>query len=823
MESNNNNGQKFKEIFNKIYYYFDLIYYYLKSAFMVFLIIFLVGIALVGGTAVGFYASLVNDAENPSYEQLTAQVNDYNVTSSMYYASGEPISDLKSDLVRTPVSIDSVSPHLTKGIISIEDEYFLEHNGIVPKAIFRALAQQVLNTSEMSGGSSLTQQVVKQQILTNEVSFDRKATEILLALRLEDTMSKDEILEAYLNVSPFGRNNKGENIAGVYEAATGIFGVTPEELNLPQAAFISGLPPSPIDYSPYNQYGEIKDDLEAGKNRQITVLYNMLREGHITQAEYDQAVEYDLTADFLTQENSSQEGSRSYVYDLAEREARDIFFEHLVAESEYTLEEVNNDEALRSEYMGQADQEMRSGGYTIHTTVDQSAHSALNQVVEESGNYIGLPKTATVTGENGESQSVTYPAQTGATMIDNDTGRIIAFIGGRDYDYSEYNIPFDTRRSTGSAIKPLAVYGPALAEQVITPATIVPDTEYEVPSWENGELTGHSISNYGETTNEWKTAREWLVRSQNIPTSKIYMEMINNDINPAPYLRRMGIGQDAISDQEIQQPSTALGGYQGGPTITEVSAGYASIANNGQYNEPYIIDRIESAEGEVVFEHAQEPTQVWNEGANFLLLDMLRGVHEDGTAQGVMEALNFNTDLASKTGTSNAFRDLWYVGSTPTVTFGLWSGYDNQNISMEADHGTHPSSRNREMWTRYMNAVYSANSEIIGANQNFPDPPESVVQEEVLAGTGMKSGEVELPNDETTTVDGETTEEYFENSNVPETTAYDFALGATDEELEQFWSEYTNSSDSNNGDDENNDVTSSIRSFLDELFNNNDE
>lgn len=818
MNSKNNKDNNYISSLKKFYTKFDQAFGTFRMIFYAFILIMLIVVTFGGATALGYFASLVDDKEAPSAETMVEAVSDYNLTSEIYYASGELISDLRADLVRSPTSIDSVSPHVINGVIAIEDEYFPEHNGVSPKATLRALFQEFTNAESTTGGSTLTQQVVKQQLLSNEVTHERKATEILLAMQLEDVMSKEEILQIYLNVSPFGRNNKGENIAGIQEAAVGIFGVQPNELNLPQAAFLAGLPQNPIVYSPYTNSGQLKEDHSAGKYRQESVLFSMRREGYISQEDYEQAVEYDIVSDFITQEENETDQSRSYVYDLAEEQSREIILEHLVSESEYTMDEVNKDENLYNDFFSQADQELRSSGYQITTTIDQEVHTALNQTISAQGHIAGQPKQLTTTDENGQQQTVTYPAQAAATMIDNDTGQVIGFVGGRNYDYSEFNIPFGTRRSTGSAIKPLAVFGPALAEQIITPATIIPDTEYSVPSYVNGQQTEHEITNYGATTNEWRSAREWLVRSQNIPTSKIYMEMLNNGHNPAPYLRRMGIGTDAISDEEITNPSTALGGYSGGPTVTEVVGAYAGIANGGSFNEPYVIQSIEGENGEVIYEHSNDETQIWSEPSNYLLLDMLRGTTgEDGTASNVPDLMNFETDLISKTGTSSEYRDLWYVASTPTVSFGLWTGYDNQNISMTDDYDTHPSVRNRELWAHLMNSVHSVDPEIVGADQSFPEQPSTVTEEEVLTGTGMKSGEVQLPNDETVDVTGETTNELFEENNVPGTTTYDFAVGATEEELNQFWEQYQNDGDSDSG-DEDNGITSAINDLLNQLF-----
>lgn len=790
------NSTKFKDTLLKwlevIYYYFDVFARAIKSILGIFLLIFLVVGALVGGAAAGYFASLVKD-DIPSYEVMAEEVQQYTVTSSAYYADGSLISELRTDLRRTPTTIDQVAPEFLEALIAVEDEYFMEHNGIVPKAIVRALLQEFSGSASQTGGSTLTQQVIKQQLLTNEVTHERKVNEILLALRLENVLDKDEILEAYINVSPFGRNNYGQNIAGIQEAAEGIFGVQPSDLNLPQAAFIAGLPQSPIAYSPYNQDGSIKEDVSPGINRMNVVLFNMFREGYISREVYDQARDYDIASDFIPREEDEEGQSRqSYIYDIAEREAREIIIDQMIEKSDYTREEAEADPEIYGEIYSRADTMLRSQGVSIYTTVDRDLHLAINQAAQDQLPVLGEPKSITYTDQDtGETVSETFPIQLGATITDNATGRILAFVGGRDYDYSNYNIPFDSRRSSGSAIKPIVVYGPALAEHVITPETIVPDTPYSVP---DGAGT-HEITNYGVTTNQWLRAGDWLPRSQNIPNIKIYMEMLENDIDIEPYVRRLGLGQEAIGSDEVNNPSLSLGGLTRGPTITELTAAYSAFANNGVYNEPHIIDRIEDANGNVLYqtENDIEPVRVWDEATNYLLVDMLRDVTHSGigTAREVPNNLQFDIDLLSKTGTSNEYKDIWFVGATPRISLGTWIGYDNQNISTEFDYGIHPSVRNRRLWAALLNTVYQTKPELLGLDEEFYMPEDSLTTEEILVRTGMQPGSVEFPGGETSRISGATQEAVFSSENVPGTTVYDFAIQATPGELARFWARRT--------------------------------
>src|SRR5699024_10917327 len=436
----------------------------------------------------------------------------------------------------------------------------------------------------------------------------------------------------------------------------------------------------------------IKQDVSSGLNRKNVVLFNMLREDYITQEEYEEALDYDLTQDFIAREEDNEGSSRqSYIYDLAEREARDIIIQQMINRSDYSNQDVAEDPELSADFYNRADNMLRSQGINIYTTIDRELHLTINRTAQEQLAALGMEKSLTYTDPNtGEAVTESFPIQLGSTIIDNKTGRVLAFIGGRDYDYSNYNIPFDSRRSSGSTIKPIVSYGPALAEHIITPHTVVADTPYSVPDGGSGS---HNITNYGATTNQWLPAKDWLARSQNIPTIKIFMELIEQGIDVEQYVRRLGLGPNAIGSEEFNNPSLSLGGLTHGPTITELVAAYSAFGNNGVFNDPHVIDRIEDANGNVLYESESnmDPVRVWDEATNYLLVDMLRGVtHSDiGTSREVPNNLQFDVDLLSKSGTSNEYKDIWFIGSTPTITIGTWIGYDNQNISVGFDYGVH--------------------------------------------------------------------------------------------------------------------------------------
>ncbi|MEY8292885.1 transglycosylase domain-containing protein [Carnobacteriaceae bacterium 52-44] len=815
MSSDNNNffsnfdNEKLKKFGSKFGYYFDIFYRVIKAFAGFIALVLAVIVFLGGGAALGYFASLVEDIPTPTQAEMETQINDYNRKSTLYYADNSVISDLRSDLIRTPVTLDNISPLIINAVIATEDENYLIHEGVVPKALVRAAAQELTNASSVSGGSTLTQQLIKQQILSSEVTHSRKAIEILYAFHLENNFDKDQILEAYMNVSPFGRNNIGQNIAGIEEAAQGIFGVPASEVNLPQASFLAGLPQSPISYNPYTQSGDIKEDLSAGIYRQQEVLYSMFREGYITQEEYQSALEYDIVADFLqSSEEDENNSSHSYEYDLVENEGRKIIIDLMLEEDGITDEQLAENPALWDEYYEEADYEMRNSGYKIYSTIDPALHRAIQNRVTETQDQFGQTRTLTSTDDNGETVTTEFETQVGGTLTENTTGRVLAFVGNRSYEYSEFNNAFDSRRHSGSVIKPLITYGPALAENFITPATVIPDTELIVPSGGTGT---HNIKNFGRTTNDWRDARYWLQISQNIPNTKIYLAMLDEGINPAKYIRALGIGPEAITDDEFRNPSTSLGGYGAGPTPTELAAAYSAIGNGGVFNSPYVIEKIENGNGEVVYEHEPNPTRVWSEAVNYILYDMLRDVTTEGTGRAALQYLNFSTDLASKTGTSDETVDVWFAGVTPKVSLVTWMGYDNQNLSLLDFNGLTPPQRNIRNWSNIMNVAHSVKPEILGVNERINPPADnSVTNESVLASTGMKSGRVSLPNNRTAQISGSTKTEMFVRGNVPGTTTYDFAVGAKSEELADFWSDYVNSqrrrrSNNNNSNNNNND------------------
>lgn len=784
---------KLKQISKKGAFGFNVFFGVIRNLFIGFILL-LVLFGIFGiGTGLGYFADLVSRETPPSQESMAEAIGNVELVSTMYYANEEPISAIRTDLVRTTISSESISPLIKEGLIATEDENFYEHKGIVPKAIMRALVTELTGIGSQSGGSTLTQQLVKQQILTNEVTFTRKANEILLALRLENFFTKEEILTAYLNVSPFGRNSSGSNIAGIEEAAMGIFGVHASDVSLSQAAFLVGIPQNPYTYTPFTQFGERKEDITAALNRKNTVLYRMLSEGFITQQEYDDAVAYDIAQDFIPTHATTQDRN-SYLYQAIEREAILLLMEVAAIKNDLTMENLDADAALYNQYYAEADNELRLSGYNVYSTVDKDIYNGMQDVATTYGDALGETFVDTYVDENGVTQEVTELAQTGSVLIENSTGKIMGFIGGRDFSVNQVDHAFSTNRSPGSTIKPLVVYGPAIEQNLLYPASMVPDTKIKILQPDG---TYWEPTNFGDTiSNTFMTARQALYQSKNNPTIKIYAQMNELGMNPGQYLKKMGI--DSIDESEYGNPSLAIGATNDGPTVLEQTSAFTTFATGGDHISPYLIESITDKYGDVVYQHEGESTEVFSSQTAYLTLDMMRDVVSEGTARLINNQLDFSADWAGKTGTSEANRDIWFIASTPTITLSSWIGYDNymgEHVFYDPYNEGLPTMRNLTYWSQLANTIYYINPDLVGASLRH-EQPDGVVEKSVIAETGTLAGTITLPSGQRVSISGTQRTDLFKADALPFNLSYDFSPGATASDLTTFWGKYIRQVDS---------------------------
>lgn len=780
-----------KPILKNIRFIFNIAYSVLKNIFVIaILFLMLLGI-FGGGIGLGYFASLTSNEEPLTQEQMSDAIGNLNLISSFHYNDGTKISDVNSDELRIVKPLSEISQYVIDGIISTEDSSFYEHNGIVPKALLRAILQEAVSSgSGATGGSTLTQQLIKQQILTSEVTFKRKANEILYALRLEKHFTKDQILEAYLNVSSFGRNHNGLNIAGIEEAAQGVFGVAAKDLTLPQAAYLVGMPQNPIVYTPYTNQATLKEDTSAGIERMKFVLFSMYRENKITKEQYEEALAYDITKDFLPPKEISSD-RQSYLYQAVNREAIKVLITKAAQKNKLTYDEVRNDSELYSKYYDEASRELSSSGYKITSTIDQKVYDAMQKAIASYGNQIGPTYNTQYVDQNtGETKTQTEPAQNGAVMIENKTGRILGFVAGRDFESNQVDHAFTTHRSPGSTIKPILVYAPAIENNLIYPASIVPDTKVSIPQ---GNGTYWQPTNYGNTiTNQFLTVRYALFRSFNNPVIKIYQTMLQKGINAGEYLKKMGI--KGITEDEYQNIALSIGGTRTGPTVLEQTSAFSTLANGGEHHDAYLIEKIEDSRGNIVYQHEDKKERVFSEATAYLTTNMLQDIANSTQFYNMKGNMGFSSDLAGKTGTSENEIDNWFVAYTPTVTLGSWIGYDNfynARYAITAGDGYgEPTTRSQRQWTYLMKAAYEANPELIGKETTFKQP-DSVYRDSVVSTTGTKAGTFKAENGGTYSISGGMTTDWFKKDFPPMNPFYNFAIGATPEEMNNFWNKAT--------------------------------
>lgn len=776
-----------KKIASKGIFGFNVAYGVIKTVFIS--LAYVLGLLgfLGAGLGLGFFVSLIDKDAPPSREVMAEAINSVELVSSFHYYGGENISEVRTDLHRTVIDYDQISPHIIDGITATEDEYFYEHDGIVPKAVLRALITQVTGAGETTGGSTLTQQLIKQQVLTDDVTFSRKANEILLAMRLENFFEKEDIITAYLNVSPFGRNSTGVNIAGIEEAALGIFNVHANEVNIPQAAFLVGLPQNPYIYTPYSNVGEIYEDNSEGLERMKTVLSRMFEEQKITQEEYDDALAYDIQADFKTGKDPELD-NHNFLYQQVEKQAIETLMAIEAEKNGLTFEEIDADVELYNDYYFRNESYLTTGGLKVYSSVDKDIYEAMQEAVAGYGPYIGETYIDTYQDEEtGETKEIVELAQTGSVLLENATGRILGFIGGVDFSTDQNDHAFDSPRSPASTIKPLAVYAPAIEMNLISPASMLPDTPMGEEAYDPSTGETWQVSNIGGViSNQLVTARKALYDSMNNPTGKLYIHMLNNDMEPYKYMDMMDY---KYIDDNKQYPAFSLGTTN--VTVAEQTTAFATFANHGDYIPSYLIEKIEDNEGTIIYQHEVEKREVFSDQTAYLTLDILRDVINLGFSNRINNFLNFDADLAAKTGTSDENTDYWFIGSTPTVTLSSWIGYNNQiekHRFYDPNFTGWPSSDNMQYWSAIANNIYATSPETLGVDQ-VHERPGGIIEESVVARTGTLPGNVTLPDSSTTVkIDGEKRTDLFKETNPPKEMTYDFAPAATYTDLRiAFW------------------------------------
>jgi len=548
-------------------------------------------------------------------------------STKIYDRTGEVLLyDLHENIQRTVVPYEDISRHIKNATVAIEDSEFYEHNGIKISSTIRAILANLLSAGFSQGGSTITQQVVKNSVLTPEKKISRKLKEWALALKLEQAYSKEEILTLYLNEAPYGGS-----LYGIEEASQDFFGKSAKDVSIAQAAYLAALPQAPTYYSPY---GEHLEDLD---NRKDLVLKRMFEEGFITKQEFLDSLKEKV--EFQPQQNYG------------------IRAPHFVFYVQQYLEDTYGSRALYED------------GLRVVTTLDWDLQQIAERIVKKNA----LENEEKFNAENA-----------GLVATDPRTGHILVMVGSRDYFDTAIDGNFNittAHRQPGSAFKPI-VYATAL-EKGYTPETVVFDLKTQFStrcpvSDTSSDNPCYSPNNYDNIFRGPVTFRNALAQSINIPAVKVlYLVGINDALNMA---RRVGIR--GLNNETAQYGLTlVLGG--GEVTPLEMSGAYSVFANDGVRNLPTPIIKIEDSLGNALEQYEPNPQKVMSNNIARQISDILSDNEARTPAFGANSFLNFpSRDVAVKTGTTDNYRDAWIIGYTPSISVASWAG-NNDNRSME--------------------------------------------------------------------------------------------------------------------------------------------
>lgn len=536
------------------------------------------------------------------------------------------------------IDINHISMNLQNGYIAQEDRRFKNHNGVDWIATFRAGLALIKHGGEVTqGGSTITQQVIKNTYLTQERTFTRKIVEILLAPELEKKYSKADIIEFYCNTNFYGHRCYGVEAASLY-----YFGKHAEDLAPEEAAVLIGISNSPSAYDPVSHPN-------ASKNKRDDVLKSMNEVGYLSNEDYEKAVSSPLKIVQKETEGTDENYQSSYAIHCAALELMkmDGF------EFQYTFDN-KEDYTLYSEryttaYSEQSDR-IRAGGFQIYTSLDSGLQAVLQTQIDAS--LSGFTELQ----ENGK-----FALQGAGVIVDNKTNYVTAIVGGRGAD-DPFNRAYLSARQPGSTIKPLIDYGPAFDTGEYYPTRMVNDHK-----WEKGP------SNSGRRYFGNVTVREALNRSLNTVAWQI-LEDIGIDFGLS-YLGEMEFQKLSYVDNQV--PSLSIGGFTNGVRVVDMAKGYSTLANGGVYNDRTCIVKIlHEKEGELTKDMTPFAKQVYRSDSAFMLTDVLKGTFTSpyGTGRGL--GLENDMPAAGKTGTTNSSKDTWFCGYTPYYTAAVWVGYD---------------------------------------------------------------------------------------------------------------------------------------------------
>ncbi|CQR55296.1 transglycosylase domain-containing protein [Paenibacillus riograndensis] len=675
----------------------------------------ILGILFAGGAVSGYVASIVKDDPVRSEELIQKEVSQNAVTGFAYFRDGQPIGQLRTEEDRRLVQFNNIPQLVIDAVLAIEDNNFYNHKGVDFSGTLRAVKQKLLNESVQTGGSTLTQQLARRVFLSLDRTEDRKIKEILLSLRLERYLSKQEILTAYLNKVPFGNGSNGYNVYGIKAAAKGIFGLDDlDKLNTAQAAYLAGLPQLPSKYSAFNGVGEFNETaFKRAMERQKLVLRRMLEENKITASQYNEALQFDIKGS-LAPHTKKAYATYPYLMLETERKAAEILLSLNEGKNGVVDPNASAAAADNNTLLEEARRQLMTGGYRVYTTIDKKVYSAMHSVSEDSANFT---KDSKARGKE----------QTAGMMINNKTGAILGMIEGRDFNIEQMNYATQMVRQPGSTMKPIAAYLPALDAGLIQPAGILDDAPIIL---KDGGKGFHIPKNANNRYQGLVTARYALNKSLNLPALKLFNEKVGIEKAWA-FSKKLGI--TTIQDDDYKAQTGVIGGLKYGVTVEDLTNAYSSIGNQGAFNDAYMIEKIVDAQGKIIYQHKVNPEQVYSKQTAYLMTDMLRTVITDGTASTVKKNYKHFKDvpIVGKTGSTQNYGDVWFMGYTPDVTLGMWVGYKEQINTLQGDTQKRQA---QTLWAKVMNAVIDKQPELF-VTKEFAKP-EGIVKKTVSAYSG---------------------------------------------------------------------------------------
>lgn len=563
------------------------------------------------------------------------------LTTKIYY---NPTTDNEEELLRLHgtenriwVDGENISPNIKKAFIAIEDHRFYEHCGIDPKRLFGA----VLNFfgGKSYGGSTITQQLIKNLTGENQVTVKRKLTEIMRALHLEKTYCKDDILEMYLN-----NVYLSSGCFGVETACEKYFGKSASEVSLAEAATLAAIVQNPSYYDPIKKS-------ENNKARRQTVLARMNELGFITEQEYEDALCEQMTI--------SQSGSAS---------TTDEIYSWFV---DALIEDVIND--LMECYglsREMASAKVYSGGLSIHSTLDKDMQDMIEDFYANAKNFPrnaeGIPDSA-------------------AVIIDGKTGAVRAIAGGRGRKSANraFCLATKARRSPGSSLKPISVYAPALEKDLITWATVFDDVPVNITK--NGSSYSLWPKNNPRVYSGLTTVNKAIINSVNTVAVRVLEKIgVQNSFDFCKKAGILGLVESAEGDNgqilsDIATAPLALGATSLGVTVRDMAGAYTMFTRGGEFERPYTYTAVYDSSGALLLSHGDKTERLISEETADIMTRLLKNVVIKGTAKGI--SLANKVEVAGKTGTSNSGGDRWFIGYTPDYVCGVWSGYrDGRDI-----------------------------------------------------------------------------------------------------------------------------------------------